>query len=59
MPLTAFGLEGGDRADLRQSYRRAQRDGASFEVVPPQGLEALLPALQRISDAWLTAKLTG
>ncbi len=59
VPLTAFGLEGGARADLRQSYRRAQRDGASFEVVPPQAVDALLPQLREISDAWLTAKLTG
>ena len=57
--LTDFSLEGAARADLRQSHRRAQRDGATFEIVPPSGVEALLPALQRISDAWLAAKSTG
>ncbi len=59
VPLDGFSLEGGARADLRQAHRRAQRDGASFEVVPPEGVEALLPELQRVSDAWLAAKSTG
>jgi phosphatidylglycerol lysyltransferase len=59
VPLDDFSLEGAARADLRQSYRRAQRDGATFEVVPPERVDALLPPLQRISDAWLAAKSTG
>jgi phosphatidylglycerol lysyltransferase len=57
--LPQFSLEGAARADLRQSHRRAQRDGASFEVVPPEALDALLPQLKRLSDAWLAAKSTG
>ena len=57
--LGQFSLEGAARADLRQAHRRAQRDGASFEVVPPEGVDALLPQLRRISDAWLAAKSTG
>jgi phosphatidylglycerol lysyltransferase len=59
VPLAEFSLEGPTRADLRQSHRRAQREGVSFEVVPPSGVAALLPTLQRISDAWLAAKSTG
>jgi len=57
--LGDFSLEGGTRADLRQAHRRAERDGASFEVVPPEGVVALMPQLQRISDAWLTSKSTA
>ncbi|MGH8276309.1 MAG: bifunctional lysylphosphatidylglycerol flippase/synthetase MprF, partial [Steroidobacteraceae bacterium] len=57
--LPQFSLEGGARAELRQSHRRAQRDGATFEVVPPPGVDALLPALQPISDSWLASKSTG
>jgi len=58
--LGKFSLEGGGaRADLRQAHRRAQRDGASFEVVPPDGVAALVPALRRISDSWLASKSTG
>ncbi|HEY2274705.1 MAG TPA: bifunctional lysylphosphatidylglycerol flippase/synthetase MprF [Steroidobacteraceae bacterium] len=59
VPLASFSLEGAARADLRQAHRRAQRDGASFEVVPPQSVAALLPALRRVSDAWLASKSTG
>jgi len=59
VPLAGFSLEGAARAELRQAHRRAQRDGASFEVVPPEGVEALLPQLKRISDSWLQAKSTG
>ncbi|MGO9850684.1 MAG: bifunctional lysylphosphatidylglycerol flippase/synthetase MprF [Steroidobacteraceae bacterium] len=59
VPLAQFSLEGGARADLRQAHRRAQRDGATFEVVPPEGVEALLPQLKRLSDFWLASKSTG
>jgi phosphatidylglycerol lysyltransferase len=59
VPLAQFSLEGAARADLRQAHRRAERDGASFEVVPRERVAELLPQLQRISDAWLSAKSTG
>ncbi|HYL04301.1 MAG TPA: bifunctional lysylphosphatidylglycerol flippase/synthetase MprF [Steroidobacteraceae bacterium] len=57
--LADFSLDGAARADLRQSHRRAERDGATFEVVPPAEVEALLPVLKPVSDAWLAAKSTG
>jgi phosphatidylglycerol lysyltransferase len=57
--LADFSLEGAARAELRQSHHRAERDGATFEVVTPGAVDALLPALARISDAWLAAKSTG
>jgi phosphatidylglycerol lysyltransferase len=59
VPLAEFSLEGGARAELRQAHRRAQRDGASFELLPPASLDDFMPALQRISDTWLAAKSTG
>ena len=46
VPLAEFSLEGAARADLRQAHRRAQRDGATFEVVPPGELQALMPLLR-------------
>ena len=58
VPLADFSLEGA-RADLREAHRRAQRDGASFEVVPAERVTALLPLLQPISDAWLASKSTA
>ena len=59
VPLGEFSLEGAPRAELRQAHRRAQRDGASFEVVPRESVDALMPTLERISNAWLAAKSTG
>ncbi len=57
--LDGFSLDGSERADLRQAHKRAQRDGASFEVVAPEGVDALVPVLRKISDAWLTSKSTA
>ncbi len=57
--LGGFSLEGSERADLRQAHKRAQRDGAQFEVVPAERVDALMPVLQKISDSWLTSKSTG
>jgi phosphatidylglycerol lysyltransferase len=59
VPLADFSLEGAARADLRQAHRRAQRDAASFEVVPAERAAQLLPLLQPISAAWLAAKSTA
>lgn len=59
VPLEAFSLEGPERADLRQSHRRASRDGALFEVVPHTHVGAILPQLRRVSDAWLAEKNTA
>lgn len=54
VPLASFSLE--DRAELRLARRRAERDRAAFEIVPPEAVPALLPALEEISDAWLAEK---
>jgi phosphatidylglycerol lysyltransferase len=54
--LPDFSLEGSARAELRTQRRRAERDGASFEVLQPQQLPAVLPKLQAVSDAWLDDK---
>ncbi|MGB5639732.1 MAG: bifunctional lysylphosphatidylglycerol flippase/synthetase MprF [Sedimenticolaceae bacterium] len=58
IPLEGFSLQGSARAELRQVHRRAQRDGASFEVVEPARVLELLPELQAVSDQWLEAKHT-
>ena len=57
--LGTFSLEGAARADLRQTHRRASRDGAEFEIVPRANLDAILTDLRAISDAWLEEKRTG
>ena len=54
--LTGFSLDGPKMRSLRQAERRAVREGAQFEVIPAEGVEALLPELAAISDEWLDAK---
>lgn len=56
VPLTDFSLEGSARAELRTQRRRAERDGATFEVIAPANLEPLLPRLRAVSDNWLEDK---
>jgi len=56
VPLTGFGLEGRERADLRQAYNRGQRSGLSFRVVPAGDVAALLPRLEAVSRQWLEEK---
>jgi len=58
VPLGSFSLEGSHRAQLRQTVRRVERDGGSFEIVPRQEVERLLPELRAVSDAWLAEKAT-
>lgn len=54
--LAAFSLEGSANARFRQAKSRSERAGLSFEIVPAAQIPALMPALQEISDAWLTAQ---
>jgi phosphatidylglycerol lysyltransferase len=54
--LPDFSLEGSSRAELRTQRRRAERDGASFQVVRSGELGPRLPRLRAISDAWLEDK---
>jgi phosphatidylglycerol lysyltransferase len=56
VPLDSFSLEGSARADLRQAHRRANRDGAEFEVVPRANVAAILSELRTVSDAWLAER---
>jgi phosphatidylglycerol lysyltransferase len=56
VPLHDFSLEGRSRKQLRQTQRRVERDGGSFEVVPRECVPALLPELRAVSDEWLAKK---
>jgi phosphatidylglycerol lysyltransferase len=59
VPLADFSLSGRRREVLRRNWRKAGEAGASFEVVPPEGVAALLPELRRVSDAWLAGQAGG
>ncbi len=56
VPLDKFGLAGGARQELRYIHRRAERDGASFEMLPAGSASALQTDLERVSSAWLHDK---
>ncbi len=54
--LPAFSLEGGRRSGLRQTLRRTERAGGTFDVLAPEAVGASMPRLREISDAWIEAK---
>ena len=54
--LDTFSLSGAPRAELRHAHRRAEREGAVFEMVARTGVGPILPELRAVSDAWLKEK---
>jgi phosphatidylglycerol lysyltransferase len=58
VPLRSFSLEGSHRAQLRQTVRRVERDGGSFQMVSREEVGSVLPELKAVSDAWLSEKAT-
>ena len=51
--VAAFALEGRSRQNLRTAVNRAEREGATFEVLPPGSATPRAAALKGVSDAWL------
>ncbi|WP_323038125.1 bifunctional lysylphosphatidylglycerol flippase/synthetase MprF [Pararhodobacter sp.] len=54
--LRSFTLEGAAKKDFRQARNRAARDGYAFGIIAKADLAPELPALRRLSDAWLASK---
>jgi phosphatidylglycerol lysyltransferase len=54
--LADFSLEGPKRRNLRRVWRKAIDEGCTFERVPPERYDEMLPQLRPISDAWLAEK---
>jgi phosphatidylglycerol lysyltransferase len=54
--LKDFSMDGGGRKGLRRALKDAEKKGVSFEVVPIEGVPALMPILREISDSWLSEK---
>jgi phosphatidylglycerol lysyltransferase len=56
VPLAQFGLEGKERAGLRQTFNKLGRAGLEFDVIARAAVPAIMPDLQVVSDRWLKTK---
>src|ERR1700754_3226811 len=54
--LETFNLDGKSKKTLRGTVNKLARDGLRMEIVPVEGVPALLPRLKVTSDAWLRDK---
>jgi phosphatidylglycerol lysyltransferase len=54
--LTAFDLKGNKAKTQRHAINGVEKAGGRFRLVAGNELAGLLPALRRVSDAWLAAK---
>jgi len=54
--LQEFSLEGPSRYGLRQTLRRAEREGLSFEIWSPGQVSEQQEILSQISQAWLSTR---
>ncbi|MGH7924219.1 MAG: bifunctional lysylphosphatidylglycerol flippase/synthetase MprF [Candidatus Binatus sp.] len=51
--LEQFNLEGPERYGLRQALKRGEREGLSFQILPPQRVCQQQEVLSEISESWL------
>jgi phosphatidylglycerol lysyltransferase len=56
VPLQTFSLDGGSRKKMRLFWHKLAKDGATFRLVEPADVPALLPELRAVSDEWLAMK---
>ncbi|WP_296405914.1 phosphatidylglycerol lysyltransferase domain-containing protein, partial [Psychrobacter sp.] len=54
--LDKYSLQGSKNAKYRQTISRGNKDGLTFEVVPPEQVANILGELKVISDIWLNDK---
>lgn len=59
VPLETFSVEGRRRGNLRRAWRKAGEEGASFEVIQGEAVEAVMAELTEISDDWLARHAGG
>jgi phosphatidylglycerol lysyltransferase len=57
--LRALTWEGRHGARLRQALRRLEKEKATFEVLEPSAVPAVVAELREVSDDWLAAKTGG
>lgn len=56
--LSGFDLQRPELARVRQARAKLARGGLRFEILPRDAVPAALPALNRVSQAWLARKKT-
>jgi len=56
--LKSFSLEGGTHKGLRYSHNRFAGEGYTFEIIPADAVDTIMPALKEISESWLEQKHT-
>ncbi len=56
VPLPDFSLAGQARKGLRYTRNMVEKEGAVFEIVPVEGVPAILQEMKAVSDAWLASK---
>jgi phosphatidylglycerol lysyltransferase len=56
IPLTGFTLEGVKQKDMRYIHRKIEKLGFTFEVLPAESVDEILPRLKEISNAWMDSK---
>ncbi|KRE88661.1 hypothetical protein ASG87_08765 [Frateuria sp. Soil773] len=56
VPLAGFNLDGKSKKVLRNTVNKLNRDGLRLQIVPADGVPALLPRLKPVSDAWMAGK---
>ncbi|WP_026791009.1 bifunctional lysylphosphatidylglycerol flippase/synthetase MprF [Pleomorphomonas oryzae] len=54
--LSTFDIKGSRRGNLRNAINKAEREGVVFEIIPADGIPAILNELRSVSDAWLMAR---
>jgi len=54
--LDEFTLDTSQLRSVRKSQRVAERDGATFRIVPAAAVPVILDQLQSVSDEWMQAK---
>ena len=56
--LDQFCLEGSERYGLRQAVKRGEREGLTFQILPPRPVSLEHDVLSQISDRWLATHHT-
>ena len=56
VPLADFSLQGGARKGIRRTVNQVEKDGGTFEIVPVERVNDILPQMRAVSDEWLESK---